>query len=196
MRDIFLLQAELIDAKVDMAVKGHLDEVLEKFANRSDQQRNDFFIANDQLRRDSDTRYEQQRRDFLEALANQRHELVAAIDKVADQVTELRRDMDAKFQAIDVKFEAVEVKFNAKFDAVDDQFIALDKRFDSIENRVKSVEKTLENIIEKRVKIRDHLTQYTVRGGWIVICFLVSYAIVHASSFLKTFSAMIYSFFH
>lgn len=185
MRDIFLLQAELIDAKVDMAVKGHLDEVLEKFANRSDQQRNDFFIANDQLRRDSDTRYEQQRRDFLEALANQRHELVAAIDKVADQVTELRRDMDAKFEAVD-----------AKFDAVDDQFIALDKRFDSIENRVKSVEKTLENIIEKRVKIRDHLTQYTVKGGWIVICFLVSYAIVHASSFLKTFSAMIYSFFH
>jgi len=73
------------------------------------------------------------------------------------KIAELKKHMDARFDAVDARFEAVDARFeaadarfeaadarfetvNARFDAVDVRFEAVDARFDAVDVRFEAVD--------------------------------------------------------
>jgi tetrahydromethanopterin S-methyltransferase subunit G len=58
--------------------------------------------------------------------------LIPEIERVVEkEVESLRREMNARFEAIDTKFESID----ARFDAIDTRFEAVNARLDGIEKR-------------------------------------------------------------
>jgi tetrahydromethanopterin S-methyltransferase subunit G len=60
--------------------------------------------------------------------------------------TELRAEMNKRFDSVDRRFDAVD----KRFDAVDKRFAAVDKRFDATDRRFDRIEDKLDRVLSGR----------------------------------------------
>ena len=85
---------------------------------------------------------------LLEKLA----EYVMTSVATKDEVNELRREMDQRFEQVDKRFEQVDKRFeqvDKRFEQVDKRFEQVDKRFEQVDKRFEQVDKRFEQIDER-----------------------------------------------
>lgn len=63
-----------------------------------------------------------------------------------DDIKELIREMDKRFEAVDKHFEAMQQQMDKRFEAVDKHFEAMERRFDGVDTQLKTITDTVIDI--------------------------------------------------
>ncbi len=87
-----------------------------------------------------------------------------AMDKVVNQIIELRKEMHSEIQALREE---------------------MNKRFSSLENRMIAVETKLGMVSESQRVVKNKFIDYAFQSGWLLLNGLVAYAIVQFHVLVK-----------
>ena len=77
-------------------------------------------------------------------------------DEKLDLILSKLVEFESRFDKIDAKFEKIDAKFeeiDARFDKIDAKFEEIDARFEAIETDISSIKCTIENEIDKNIKV-------------------------------------------
>jgi hypothetical protein len=75
-----------------------------------------------------------------------------------EDIVELTRTIDKKFESMDKRFEAIQQQMDKRFESMDKRFESMDKRFESMDKRFEAIQQQMERrtkLVDKRFESMD-----------------------------------------
>lgn len=185
-KNLFRLQSELIDRKIDMTVSNSIDKIidqincsrmessqaLEKAIEKVNDQINRSRIESSQALEKAIEKVNDQincsRMESSQSLERAIEKVNAQITQVTDQVNQLRADTFRAFE-----------KITETIDKLSDKIDKLSERVHRLEIRVTAVETRLGMVNERQKELRNRFFDYSFRAGWLVLGGTITFLAMH-----------------
>lgn len=165
-KNMFYLQTELIDAKVDMAASRAIDRVVEQISALRNEIRGELH-------------------EFREEV-NQRF---ARVDAHFTKIDAHFTEVNARFTEVETRFTDMSHEMNQRFidmsQDMNHRFDELNQRFSHISERVVAIETRLGMVTDVRKEIRGRMMDYIFKGGWLMLASTVSYFALKLALIIK-----------